>query len=44
MAGSADLNSDGTDEILLSNPNGGNGAWVFSGGAVTGFLPLPYTG
>jgi hypothetical protein len=40
---SADVNGDGIDEIVVSNPfSGNNGIWAVSGGQVTGFIPLPY--
>jgi hypothetical protein len=42
MVGSADLDGNGIDDVLLSNSNGGNGAWTVANSQATGFIPLPY--
>jgi hypothetical protein len=43
VAGGADLNADGYDDVLLKNVNGENGAWAVFNGSVFGFTPLPFT-
>jgi Domain of unknown function (DUF4347) len=43
IAGVADINGNGTDDIILSSDNGANGAWLVNNGAVTRFVNLPFT-
>jgi hypothetical protein len=42
IVGVADVNGNGTDDIILSNPNGANLAWLVSNGAVSSAVDLPF--
>jgi hypothetical protein len=42
IIGVADVNGNGTDDIILSNPNGANLAWIVSNGAVSSAVDLPF--
>jgi hypothetical protein len=44
IVGAADIDGNGTDDIILSNPNGANAAWLVSNGVVDSFVNLPFIG